>query len=135
MTYARLGGALAGPRRSRRWHSRVIAEGDQARRSTRAAIACERTLREHNPHAESAIMNARRSAGYIRIERQIRAARLEDAEDADDHVDRALQGEADQHVSGPRRAGEEAGQPVRPAMQFAIGDVVAPAAERDFARS
>ena len=46
----------------------------------------------------SSSMKARRSRGYVGVERHVGAAGLEDAEQRDDQLERALQADADQHV-------------------------------------
>jgi len=60
----------------------------------------------------------RRVAG---IQRNICAPRLEDAEKPDDHLQRALDANADQRLWSYAQAAQVVGQLIRPPIQFVVG--------------
>ena len=59
--------------------------------------------------------------GIARVQRNIRTARLENAQQADDHGEPPLQTEADEHVGPHPKRPQVMGQSVGPVVEFPIG--------------
>jgi len=70
----------------------------------------------------------------LRVERNICAARLDDAEDSHDHVERPFDAEPDERSRDHALRDQEACQSVGAAVQFGIGQVLAAAMGGDGAR-
>ncbi|GAB4589243.1 hypothetical protein Ntsu_70750 [Nocardia sp. IFM 10818] len=60
----------------------------------------------------------------IRIQRHVRAARLEDGVHADQQFDRSPNGQAHQHIRAHTRGRQPARQPIRPGVQLGIGQAL-----------
>ena len=79
----------------------------------------------------SASMKARRSWRIGGIERQIGAAGLEDAEEPDDHLERALDAQPDHHLGADARAPQVMRQLVGARIELAIGEALVLEHHRD----
>ncbi len=59
--------------------------------------------------------------GIVRIERDVRAAGFEDAEERNDHLERAAEADADAGLGDDAELAEVVGEPIRTGVQLAVG--------------
>ena len=76
-------------------------------------------------------MNSCRSAGYVGIDRHVRAARLQDPEQPDEHVQRALDADPDQCLPADTEFAEVPPEPVRARLQLSVRETLALVDDRD----
>ena len=134
MTYARLSGVAAGVGRRDRESDRLadLVDEHDVRAPVRGGGRREMPLRQHTSTPASSIMNADAIGGVTRVERYVRAARLQHAEQARDHVRSALDADADA-ILGPHAEGAQARRDAAPpcAVEFGIRERAAAPAHRD----
>ncbi len=101
------------------------------RGSMRRQPAARARVRHHQPGAGVRQHEGEALRRIIRVERQVGAPRLEDAEKPDDHRSRALDAQPDDHLRPNPEPAQVMRQPARQTVKLRVGDLLIPMHHRD----